>query len=287
MLFVIGAAKSGTTSLVDYLNQHPDIFVPAYKEPCRYVDNFGCNEKEYRSLYSQRNEKILVDASTAYLYAAESARFIASCDNAKILVVLREPVSMAYSFWQYMTAIGSENLSFEQAVSPEVQEYRRSDKFIREASGWYADYLYLDRPRYVKQLRRYLDLFPKEQVKVLLFDDLVNDAQTVCNEVVEWLGIAPYSFDVSKISNEGGAARFAFVNKLRQRRYPILKRILPVEWRAAVRRATRKLNLKSGKKSVINTETKNKLMFEYRAEVAELSKLVDRDLVKLWGYDAL
>lgn len=287
-LFVVGAAKSGTTSLVDYLNQHPQIYIPSYKEPCKFVDNFGCNEQEYSALYRGRKERVLVDASTPYLYAPESARAIASeFPEAKILAVLREPVSMAYSFWQYMSAIGSESLTFQEAISSEIQEKRRSHAFTREVSGWYADYLYLERARYSAQIKRYLDHYPKQQIKVFLFDDLVSGAADVCDDIIKWLDLEPYSIDVSTVSNEGGSARFGFVNKLRQKRYPLLKKVLPVQWRAAVRRSTRKFNLKSGDKTPIESALRVALMKNYKSEVEFLGEMIGRDLVKIWGYDAV
>ena len=107
--FIVGAAKSGTTSLAEYLKQHPEIFMSEFKEPHYFLpegamaSNYYGTWDNYMSLFKDvRNEKAIGEASTGYLYYPESARMIINrIPDAKIIISLRNPVEMAFSLYQH------------------------------------------------------------------------------------------------------------------------------------------------------------------------------------------
>lgn len=152
--FIVGAAKAGTTSLWQYLRQHPDIFMPAdigWKEPSYYCDTYGVKDYDfYLALFKEAgSRKRIGKASTPYLSSLESAgRIHEACADAKIIIMLRNPVDRAFSLYKWMHRYGYENLTpFEAALDAEVQSRKDNETFIKEhsrkgGSTYYRDFLY-------------------------------------------------------------------------------------------------------------------------------------------------
>lgn len=239
-LFIVGAAKSGTTSLVDFLSTVPGVFVPRMKEPFYFIDDdIGLSdESEYRSLYKKASESsVLVDASTGYLFCSNAAKRINRYNpNAKILIILRNPIDMSYSLWKYMRINGVENREFKEAFLNEgiPENYK--------GQGWSSNYLYRKRAAYFDQVKEYVDRF--DDVKVFTFEDMILNQKKILSDVIEFLGL-DYTGPLSlPKSNESGEPRWMFLKKLRDRRYPVLKKIISPEIRAYIRKVTRDINTK-------------------------------------------
>ena len=175
---VVGAAKSGTTTLFETLSKHSGIFIPQRKE-CRYFsDTLGKFEGpgpqyannvirslgEYRDLFKNAKPcQLCGDISPDYLYYYRNAvPKILKEKNARvpIIIVLRNPIDRAYSSYLYHVRDGREDLSFEDAL--DAEEERRSANW---AWGWF----YIDGGLYAEQVKAYTDNF--ERVLVLLFEE--------------------------------------------------------------------------------------------------------------------
>ncbi|VAW54786.1 Sulfotransferase [hydrothermal vent metagenome] len=203
--FLVGAAKSGTTSLYSYLSQHPDIFLPEVKEPNYYaykdtqlsvkgpkpekilikllLKKTVTNESDYYHLYAKAQMSQLTgDCSPRYLYSENVAELIyRDCPDAKIIVILRNPVARAYSHYLMNRQRDLEpEDSFENALDQESS---------RKQQGWGWDWHYLSLGRYGEQLQRYYDRFPKENILVVLHDDFISDQQTIMQEIYRFLGV--------------------------------------------------------------------------------------------------
>lgn len=203
--FLVGAAKSGTTSLYSYLSQHPDIFLPDVKEPnfFAYKDaplrakgpksedvliklllkkTVTC-ERDYHYLYKNAKANQLTgDCSPRYLYFENVAELIyRRCPDAKIIVILRNPVARAYSHYLMNRQRDLEpEDTFEKAIDQEVS---------RKQQGWGWDWHYLSLGRYGEQLQRYYDRFPKENILVVMHDDFVSDQQAVIQKIYQFIGV--------------------------------------------------------------------------------------------------
>jgi len=200
-LFIVGAAKSGTTSLYRYILQHPAIFFCKPKEP-RYfsskynnfphngpgdyvADNFTIKEEsKYIDLFkSVKNEKIIGEASVDYLYYYKTAYDIKKYSpNAKIIITLRNPVDRAFSAYVHLKGAGRENLTFEEALKQEKSRMNDNYEFI-----WF----YKDVGKYYMQAKTYLDIFGKENVLIILFDELNKDVKSVIKKMMFFLNIDP------------------------------------------------------------------------------------------------
>lgn len=193
--FIAGAAKSGTTSLWMYLKQHPEIFMPEKiynKEPSYYCHEYGMDSyDDYCALFESVNdEKMIGEASTPYLTSPESAAWIVQeVPDARIIVVLRNPVDRAYSLYRWMVNHGYEWIfPFEKAL--EMEETRMDDTvFVAGNPQYFYNYMYFHSGLYSQQLERYYSAFPAKQIKVLSLDDLKRRPVEAVQDIYAFLGV--------------------------------------------------------------------------------------------------
>ncbi len=197
--FIIGAARSGTTSLDRYLSQHPEIYITPRKETHFFaVDHFPPyfmgpgderlnrrlirDENQYAQLFaSVAGEKAIGESSVFYLcYPGTAERIAQAVPNAKIIAILREPMARAYSAYMHLVRDGRETLEFAEGLKRE--EERRKKGF--EPIWWYKEL-----GLYYEQVKRYLDVFGTGQVKVLLYDELCANPGLVLHDVFVFLEV--------------------------------------------------------------------------------------------------
>jgi len=165
-LFILGAAKCGTTSLHYALSQHPEIHLSSIKEPTFFCRGplGAMNPIDYFNLFPYQSEKRYYgEASHANFSSPEAAPILRQLfPNAKFLLILRNPVRRAYALYQHLFRHGQEPLTtFEQAI--EEEEKRFLDGRFRDYSLTnFWNYMYVRSSRYDLQLERYLSLFPRE-----------------------------------------------------------------------------------------------------------------------------
>jgi hypothetical protein len=178
---IIGAQKSGTTTLRVALNQHPDI--ACARETHYFCERFDRGHHWYLGQFEHEGDAALIgEKCPHYLYdPAAIDRMAEHVPDARLVVVLRDPVSRAYSQYWHQRRLHLETLGFEAALDAEPA---RADAGVHEFD-------YVARGRYAEQLRRVLDRFPRESLLVLLFEDLRADPQRTFDRVVEFLGAAP------------------------------------------------------------------------------------------------
>lgn len=282
-MFIVGAAKSGTTSLAHYLDQHPQIFITPIKEPFYFVQGTGIETyEEYLDLFQGAGAAdVIGDASTGYLFEEGAAKRInESFGGSKVIIMLRDPVEMAFSYWQYMFLIGNESKSFEEAISEEARRYRSTEEFRKQAVRWWASYLYLERASYYLQLKAYLETFGPERVRVCIFEEFYKDPKTACRELFTFLGVDERFIPKFKKVNEGGEMRSLFLRYLRNREFPLLKKITPITWRYKARGFLLRLNIRKGKKSRMSPFTRERLIAYFRDDVRNVEHLLGRPITQ-------
>jgi hypothetical protein len=200
-LFLIGAAKSGTTSLANYLSNKKVFYLPIVKEPFYFIEGQGVkNRDEYEGLFSKATtEKYRIDASIGYLFdksAIENIKIYNS--KAKIIFLLRNPIDMAWSYWKFMLANGSEKLNFYQAICQKKVEHRKSPEFKKKYINWSCSYLYVERAKYFGQVNSVINIFGKENIYINTFENCTTDFEKVTTEICNFINIE----DKIKIGNE-------------------------------------------------------------------------------------
>lgn len=285
---IIGAMKAATTSLYTYIKQHPDIFMTKVKEPM-FFNNFNQNTDfkvlgnkskkvnsllDYFSMFgSVKNESAIGEASPAYIYNENAPHLIKEhLPDVKIIAILRQPTDRAYSNFLHTKRADRENVnSFEQAIK--IEKERISD-------NWSPLYHYIQKGFYSVQLKRYYNLFPKENIKVYLFEDVVKNPKETLKDIFKFLNVDEnIEIDVSKKSNVSGTPKgiLGFILK-KMRYYNLMPKFAISDYLPtfiinllfkSVYKDTEKLD------SVLRKELTDKY---YREEILKLEKLIDRDL---------
>jgi hypothetical protein len=194
---ILGAQKSGTSSLHYYLVQHPQVIAPLRKEVHYFDVGYRRGEAWYRAHFGRRGEPGLnLDSSPYYLFhPAVPARLHALLPQARLVVLLRDPVRRAYSQYWHERDKGRETLDFEDAIAAEPARLGDAEVALAEGrverSAAHQHFSYLARGRYAEQLERWFVLFPRGQFLVLRFEDLARDPLAVLNRTLEFLGLPP------------------------------------------------------------------------------------------------
>jgi len=205
-LFLLGAAKSGTTSMHAALREHPSICMSDPKEPFFFECTRGEGLESYREQYFAhwQGETVVGEARARHLYLPYVPERIHRVNpDARLVVLLRNPVDRAYAAWWHHYSRGHENLGFERAIRADLRRIEAGlaittaddiDCYCRELAsknytGWTMYRTYLDSGHYAEQLARYLRLFPREQLLVLFLDDFAVQPDTVLNHVFAHVGV--------------------------------------------------------------------------------------------------
>jgi hypothetical protein len=190
---VAGAQKGGTSALDHYLREHAELCLPQEKE-LHFFDTDHCFAAEpvdyapYRACFNPGpGHRLLGEATPAYLYWPTAAERIARYNPAmRLIVVLRNPVTRAFSHWNMSRRTGREPLPFRQALEAEAQRLRALPLEVAKS------FTYIDRGFYTQQLQRLWRYFPREQTIVFKSEELLTEHSAVLTKVAGFLGIAPF-----------------------------------------------------------------------------------------------
>jgi len=305
-LFIVGAAKAGTTSLNNYLAQHPDIYMAPIKEPHHFsydirLSNFKVSYKQqvdfdikrylaqkklsnrhiafienreyYLELFRERKkEKYCGDGSNGYLYSKVAAKEIFKFNpHAKIIILLRNPVDRAFSHW-LMDLRNSEN-DIKNFIKALETDYYQKDK------GWGISHLYVELGQYFNQVKRYLDLFPEIQIKIFLYEDFKEDNLRIINEIFDFLEL-PGIHKIRKVaSNKASIPKniklIQFLRKMNINNS--MYRCLPPSLMRILKNA-----LFDSKKLPVLSKRDREYVFNkyFKADVEQLKNFVNLDLEK-------
>lgn len=300
--FIIGQPKSGTSALFAFLKDHPDVCVGSTKEPQYFNTDLNSqyfhlarlerNETNYLKLFAHcTGQKVVMEASTGYLYSQVAARAIHDFDPAaKIIMMLREPVDFLFTYHMQLqrnSCTFETEPDFLKAMALEVD--RRQGRQI-PGNCFDASFLYYRaRAAYTEQVRRFLEVFPREQVLILIHDDFKADNEKTYDQVAAFLGLDPAWRPQFRVVNQKVGVRFRALKQASdQFLFPIkqaLKPLVPGGMYKAGRSLYRKLFFRTKGLPVLLPEDRQRLKGEFRDEVARLSALLDRDLLSLWNYE--
>jgi hypothetical protein len=287
-LFLVGAPKCGTTSLHDYLRQHPQIFMPSRKEYFFFGSDLAMSHlrlDEYLSFFqdARDDQSVLGESSTWYLYSRAAAQEIKTFSpNARIIAMIRNPAAMLPSLHSQFVFAGHEDIpDFESAYRAESD--RRNGKRLPLGLSIPRELLYYSTaPRYAEQLARYFQIFGRENVLVIVFDDFVNDTDGVYKNTLRFLGVddqfqAMYDrHNPNKTAKSRALTRLLFSPPAFVRRFA--QTILPASLRHTLWDALYRRNIKTSEREPIRREFYAELVDHFRSEVDQLSALLDRDL---------
>jgi hypothetical protein len=307
--FIVGNAKSGTTALYQMLRRHPQIFMPESKEPWFFAEELHVKTPprpegtprtlaEYAALFGSAGPDQLVGEATAlYLWSRTAATRIAQVrPDARIIAILREPASFLRSLHlQFVETYVEVEHDFAKALA--LEQDRREGRHLPRHGYWPQALLYSDHVRYVEQLRRYQEVFPREQMLVLIYDDFRQDNEATLERVLRFLDVDASRPIAPVEANPTVRARsprlHSLVHAVSVGRGP-MSLAVKGSIKALVPSNPRKRALAALKRHLVFSEPEppDELLMRdirrrFKPEVQALSEYLGRDLVNEWGYGQL
>ena len=304
--FIVGAGKAGTTSLYNYLQQHPDIYMSPVKEPCYFASEIRAQAmtvpvqrhvavqsrelprvlgdgapvkthgwiadewEDYTRLFAGvRGEKAIGEASAAYLWSDTAAANIrARVPAARIIMILRDPAERAFSQYLQQVAVGLTGATFRAHL-----EACRRDQQVKLS----PTYPFLEVGLYSAQVARFLACFPREQVRIYWHEDAWRQPAAMLCDVFRFLEVdATFVPDFSRREHERRAPKARTLHYFLKKSglWRQLKRLLPCGAADGLRRAA----FVQGEALTMDPEDRRYLVDYYREDIRNLELLLGRDL---------
>ncbi len=287
--FLIGAQKAGSTTLFSWLSQHPEINAPESTKDFHFFTSKEYFPKGYHwfeSLFGQDDTKQRLHGAVNYIFREDAAREIAKYNpDAKLIVVLRDPVKRAFSAYQFFKKLGSESRSFQKALQGEEKLQTAEEK---------DDYAYLSHGCYARQIETWLKYFKEDQFLILIFEEVFREPKIYLPKVFNFLGVNPEFIPDLEKKNVSGEVKYKALNKLIYDERSVLKRVLnktgakhlfPMRWRGNLLTKFRDLNTKKGSVSAkLSKEEYEHLKPYFKEDIRRLSNIMDKDLENIWKY---
>ncbi len=291
--FIVGAPKCGTTSLYHYLSAHPEVFMSQRKEPRFFGRDFDMPERrcvttleEYLRLFrGAERYKRIGEASTAYLRSALAASQIkAFAPDAKIVVSLRNPVDFMWSLHGEYVAGGWETITdFEEALA--AQPDRLRGERLHKHLGGPKYFQYGALATFSTQLEAYFEAFGRENVLVLLLEELKADPREAYLRITRFLEISESFLPDFGLHNEARWARTSMRAKNLLRMHPVIERQLRLLPRGARTRLVKLFGRLLAhhaptRPTAMPSSLRERLEMEFSEEVKRLGCLLGRDLTR-------
>ena len=301
--FVVGTVKAGTTSLYQYLANHPDIYMSPLKEPHYFSTDiipskfrpqyrkmlpvdieeylasdlkgninaaFIRNEDQYFRLFKNvRNEKAIGESSTSYLISKVAAQNIYDFNpNAKIIIILRNPTERAYSHYLMNFKSGSVSGPFKLELEKDIQATPK---------GWGITRLYADHGFYYEQVKRYIDIFGPDKVKIIFTDSMGINTQQTVRDIYRFLNVNEnFIFENYERHNVAMIPRSTLARFILDKASFIsfFIKFIPSRFKRSLYNSL----FTKTQFPAFEEETKNFLISLYREDILKLQKLIKTDL---------
>ncbi|CAA6819163.1 MAG: Unknown protein [uncultured Sulfurovum sp.] len=280
---IAGVQKSATTSLAYYVGQHPKICkhrteeMPYFSLEEEYKLGYLVNFKRYFNHCSQ-NDKVLAKSVTVIQDVDVIKKAYEHNPKMKLVIVLRNPIDRAYSAFWYARKMGWENIDdFDKALS--LEEDRKSKNMIVQRNTSYKK-----NGEYLEQLNQLFTVFPKEQVCIILQEDIAKDANEVCQKLFKYFNLEAYEGLNMERINESAMPKFFIISKLLNANHPVKKKIkqsLPIGLQRFIDKLKIRIMRLNNKKITVekmSVKTRKNLLEYYEKMNQELSLLINRNL---------
>ena len=280
--FIVGAPKAGTTSLYHYLNEHPQVEMSSQKEPDYFSDKaihqqgmyYGKNRVDtldkYESLFVQKESVVYGEGSVSYLFYDNVAEDIKKYNsNAKIIIMLRNPIERAFSHYLMDYRLGLISDSFENILAKK-SKHKNAHLFYQQ---------YIEVSKYAKQIQRYLDFFEKENILFIDHEDFKKNVSRTVDKVYDFLNISvEFAADINTKYNtftlpKNKGIRFIYS-------FVFLRKILTFLFPIYLVKNIRVLLFKADKKPELLKETRSQLRIIFNDDIKKLEEVLGKDYSK-------
>lgn len=286
---IIGAAKAGTSSLYFYLKQHPQIYMSSLKEPKFFafegdeldfqgpaknnIKKFSVTSlEEYQQLFAGVTEEIAIgEASPIYFEHPKAAQNIKHyIPEAKMIAVLRHPAERAFSAFSHLVREGYETLSFEDALQKEEERINQK---------WLPLFYYKELGFYYTHLKRYFELFEREQIKIYLYEELAANSIDVVKDIFEFLNVDNNFVPDLTRKNVSGIPKSRLLYDLFTKNNAVKSSLKPLFSNQIRRQIYNTVTTKTlNPKPKLSSSTKSNLIEVYKEDILRLQDLIQRDL---------
>ncbi|MXO60725.1 hypothetical protein GRI89_14375 [Altererythrobacter salegens] len=309
---IFGAAKSGTTTLFDFLRRHPQVFLPEIKEPEFYSidEKFLTARAWYEGLFAQaRIDQVVGEGSQTYSmwphFAKAPERIATELPNVKLVYIMRDPIERAYSFYLQLVKMGQitrQNFrisrTFEECLFPDMYPDRCShETFMGSLAGIFPDDpgLFLDPSDYALQIERYSKFYSRDRFHLMVFEEIIADCAHQIESLFRFLGLTElggmHSISSAKtnVSSDYFATAQAMDAMMRAKRNTTLTRIAsitPNPIKALTKRAlllysAREKSISLSRPAPMQPQTRVWLQEYFAPRLKRLAELTDLD-VSIW-----
>ena len=288
---IVGAAKSGTSSLHNYLNQHHQVFMPSYnkegmkvKEPRFLIKDLVQHRlhngiwtfEEYQSLFDDvKDEKAIGESTVLYLYYYKHAinnikHYLG--EDVKIIIMLRDPADRAYSAFHHVSRGFKENNSFEKSLEIEKGRMEREENLTPMV-------MYKEMGMYYEMVKAYMESF--KNIHIILYEDFRDNIESEMNKIYNFLGISndieidfitKHSVGGKRWKDEKMKHVFMKDNPMKS----ILKSALPKKFRKGILHHL--VNASTNKVVPMKEEVRKGLNDYFKLDIKKLSELLNKDL---------
>ena len=293
---VFGAPKCGTTSIYRWLDQHPEIYMSDKKEPHFFayppgetIDYRGPRDSEvvermyvrdpaeYRGLFAGASGRRCGEASAMHLYYSGAARrAVEAQSDIRLVISLRDPVQRAFSNFLHLRRDGREPIAgFEEALAAEER---------RIASDWMPIWHYTGLSHYAPQLVEVLRSVPREQVEIVIFEEVIETPRRALAELCEFIGVdSDFSFELDVRRNRSGVPRSKVAHSLYEwMRWGeavkgIVRSLLGRTWARQIKqRAVSWIEEKNLARPSLDADTEEELRRRFEDDIAFVERLLGR-----------
>jgi hypothetical protein len=285
--FIIGSAKSGTTTLFGALVQEPQIFMSRPKELNFFCDNnlYSKGLAWYAEKYFSNSQQYPArgEGSTRYLNWGEKVapRIVDmdKNDQVKLIAIFRDPVKRAYSNYWYAVRYDWEKLSFEEAIRTENKRLAQNWDDLSTVGD--NDFTYFRQGCYASLLQPFLDRFPRERILLLLQEDLSQNYQDTIHKILNFLNVSPQVEHVPSVHNAYAKTRSHYLRRLLSNPSGLrtfITLFLPLPLRTKLKNTLMSANKETAKYPPMSSAMERELRDRYRTEIEAFEKIIGRDL---------
>lgn len=302
-LFIVGAAKAGTTALQKNLAKHPGLYFSPVKEPHFFSDDIDTghfradfrkrtqldiehylrqsplpkrhqayirSEGQYQALFREaRPGQVLAEASASYLWSENAARNIQVYNpEARVIILLRNPVERAFSHYLMDLRMGFVNEGFLPALTRDMNQEKRL---------WGKSSLYVDLGLYFDQVKRYMELIPHSQVLILKHEDLVHRALMTGRTIAQFIGIdIAHLPDLTEMHNRAALPRTSLMTKMSN--HPFVQRMSDKTWLRSAKPILSKLVFRKESLPMLSQNERTTAFNYFQEDIEKLEQLLQTDL---------
>ena len=280
--FIVGAPKAGTTSLYHYLSEHPQVEMSSQKEPDYFSDKaineqgmyYGKNRintlDKYESLFVQKESVVYGEASVSYLFYENVPEDIKKYNpNAKIIIMLRNPIERAFSHYLMDYRLGLISDSFENVLAKK-SKHKNAHLFYQQ---------YIEVSKYAKQIQRYLDFFKKDNILFIDYEDFKKNVSKTVDQVYNFLHISTeFAADINTKHNTFTMPKNKVIRLIYS--FVFLRKILTFLFPTYLVKNIRVLLFKSDKKPELLKETRSLLSIIFNDDIKKMEEVLAKNYSK-------